>query len=249
MRSLEDDVYRLALRMLWHPQEAEDATQEILFKIVTHVGTFRGESALRTWALRIATNHLLNVRRSRMEERKLTFEAFGADLLEGLADDRVASPDQAILVEEVKIGCTQAMLLCLTREDRIAYILGDVFELRSNVAAEILGIEAAAFRKRLSRAREGLRGFMRRYCGLLDEAAPCSCAGRVAPALRLGRIDPGALLFAGKGSNPARRLPVLEAMAEMEDLHAIAAIHRSQPEVSAPAAVGEAVRRALRLLE
>ncbi|HEX8945921.1 MAG TPA: sigma factor [Gemmatimonadaceae bacterium] len=64
VEGVQDDVYRLALRMLWHPQDAEDASQEILFKIVTSLATFRGESAFRTWALRVATNHLLNVRRS-----------------------------------------------------------------------------------------------------------------------------------------------------------------------------------------
>src|SRR5687768_1574639 len=73
---VQDDVYRLSLRMLWHPQDAEDATQEILFKIVTSVATFRGESSFRTWTLRVATNHLLNVRRSRVELQSLTFDAF-----------------------------------------------------------------------------------------------------------------------------------------------------------------------------
>ena len=246
VEGVQDDVYRLSLRMLWHPQDAEDATQDILFKLVTHVATFRGESAFRTWALRVATNHLLNVRRSRIEERKLTFDEFGADLLDGLADDRSEGPDQALLVEEVKIGCTQAMLFCLDREARIAYILGDVFELRSNDAGEILGIEPATFRKRLSRARGQLRGFMRGYCGLLNHDAPCSCAERVAPALRLGRIDPSRLLFAGKGKEPSRRLPVIEEVAEMESLHDMAAIHQSHPRWQTPVKVREAVHRVLR---
>ena len=45
---VQDDVYRLSLRMLWHPQDAEDATQEILFRIITSVATFRGESTFRS---------------------------------------------------------------------------------------------------------------------------------------------------------------------------------------------------------
>ena len=86
VKELQADVYGLALRMLWNREDAEDATQEILFKIITSVATFRGESSFRTWALRVATNHLLNVRRSRVEEESLTFEAFGRDLADGLAD-------------------------------------------------------------------------------------------------------------------------------------------------------------------
>lgn len=245
IEGVQDDVYRLSLRMLWHPQDAEDATQEILFKIVTSVSTFRGESAFRTWALRVATNHLLNVRRSRIEEQNLTFDAFGADLLDGLADSAADGPDQALLVEEVKIGCTQAMLLCLDRDERIAYILGDVFELRSDVAGEILQIEPATFRKRLSRARGRLREFMRAYCGLLNQDAPCSCARRVASAVRQGRVDPARLLFAQGDAERQRRLPVLEAVAEMEGLHGMAAIHQSHPDYPAPSRVREAVRLVL----
>ncbi len=245
---IQDDVYRLSLRMLWHPQDAEDATQEILLKVVTSVSTFRGESSFRTWALRVATNHLLNVRRGRVEEQRLTFEAFGKDLGDGLADPPAAladSPDQALLEQEVKIGCTQAMLLCLDRDERIAYVLGDVFELRSDNAGQILGIEPAAFRKRLSRARQQIRVFMRRYCGLANADAVCACSRRVQPAIRRGRVDPANLLFAGRGEPPPRRLPVLEAVGEMEHLHHIAGIHQSHPRYRAPAQLAAEIRRIL----
>ena len=248
---VQDSVYRLSLRMLWSPDDAQDASQEVLFKIVTSVATFRGESSFRTWALRVATNHLLNVRRSRVEMQSLTFDAFARDLEDGLTDDgdfpaRIADEaDQALLEEEVKIGCTQAMLLCLDRDDRIAYILGDVFEIRSEEAGEILAIAPAAYRKRLSRARERLREFMRAQCGLVTDAARCSCARRVAPAIATQRVDPRRLLFAGHGQPAPKRLPILEAVDDMERLHEIAAIHQSHPHVAAPASVTDSIRRVL----
>ena len=249
---VQDDVYRLSLRMLWHPEDAEDAAQEILFKIVTRIATFRGDSSFRTWTFRVATNHLLNVRRSRVETPSMTFDEFAKDLADGLSvDGHVPSApaadeaDQALLEEEVKIGCTQAMLLCLDRDERIAYILGDVFELRSEDAGDALGIEPAAFRKRLSRARARVREFMEAHCGLVNPAAPCSCHRRIAPAMQRGRVRPQRLLFAGYGAAPSRRLPVLEAVGEMERLHEIAAIHQSHPPFQLPARAGDAIRRAL----
>lgn len=248
VEGIQDDAYRLALRMLWHPQDAEDATQEILLKIVTSVATFRGESSFRTWALRVAANHLLNVRRSRVEEQRLTFESFGRDLVDGLADPPASprdSPDQSLLEEEVKIGCTQAMLLCLDRDERMAYILGDVFELRSDDAGPVLGIAPAAFRKRLSRARQQVRAFMREHCGLVNPEAACSCSRRVAPAIRHGRVDPAHLLFANRGDPTPRPLPVLEAVDEMEQLHEIAGIHQSHPSYHAPEHVAAAVKRVI----
>lgn len=57
--AVRDDIYNLALRMLWHPADAEDATQEILIRVLTGLGGYRGETAFTTWVFRIPTNHLL----------------------------------------------------------------------------------------------------------------------------------------------------------------------------------------------
>ena len=54
----QDRVYRLALRMLGHPQDAEDAAQEILVIVQPRLGSFRGESAFSTWVWRIAARPL-----------------------------------------------------------------------------------------------------------------------------------------------------------------------------------------------
>jgi RNA polymerase sigma factor (sigma-70 family) len=236
-------VFGLAIRMLWHPEDAEDATQEVLLKVVTHLSTFRGDSAFRTWVYRIATNHLLNVRESRVERERLTFSAFGDQLAQGLSEAADASqPDQALLEDEVKIGCTTGMLLCLDRQHRIAYILGDVFELRSDDAADVLGIAPTAFRKRLSRARERVRDFMRGHCGLVNPDAACRCGRRVEAAGKLGRVDPARLLFASRPRGDRQPLPVLEEIGEMEMLHEIAGVFQSHPEYAAPERVVDGVR-------
>ena len=83
--AIQDRVYGLALRMLWHPEDARDATQEILIRIVTRLSTFRGASKFSTWAYRVAANYLLTVRKSRIEARNYTFRRFGDELDEGLS--------------------------------------------------------------------------------------------------------------------------------------------------------------------
>ena len=65
--AVQDDVYELALRMLGHPADAQDAAQEILVIVLTHLGTFRGESAFSTWVWRIAARRLVEVKRGRRE--------------------------------------------------------------------------------------------------------------------------------------------------------------------------------------
>src|SRR5262245_23302178 len=90
VRAVEGDVRALALRFLWHPQDAEDASQEILIRIVTGLGGFRGESRFRTWAYRVACNTLLDLRTSRAERQALSFEAMGEDLASGLSEGPAA---------------------------------------------------------------------------------------------------------------------------------------------------------------
>ena len=67
-RHAQSRVYRLAARMLADPEAAQDATQDILIRIVTKLSTFRGEAGFDTWVYRIATNYLLTARRVRARE-------------------------------------------------------------------------------------------------------------------------------------------------------------------------------------
>jgi RNA polymerase sigma factor (sigma-70 family) len=242
---IRDRVYNLALRMLWNPADAEDATQEILVRIVTHLGSFRGESAFSTWVYRVASNYLLTTRKRRAEREELTFERFAEQLDTGLAP-AVAGPaiavEQRLLVEEVKLGCTLGMLLCLDRDHRLAYILGEVFGLTSQEAGEIVGISPAAFRKRLSRARARLHEFMERKCGLVNANNPCRCERRVDFAVQVGRVDPDNLLFA---THPVRLEPDARTQAatrEMEQLHSAADLLRGHPDYAAPGKASEWIR-------
>jgi RNA polymerase sigma factor (sigma-70 family) len=235
VRGVQDDVYRLALRMLWHPADAEDATQEILVRLVTRLDAFRGEAAFATWAYRVAVNHLLTTRRRRAERAALSLDEFGDDLARGF-DRAYAAPgvDDGLLEEEVKVGCTQAMLLCLDRGQRAAYIVGEVFDLPSEEAAWILELTPAAYRKRLSRARARVSSFMDGHCGLVRPENPCRCHRRIGTAIATGRVDPANLLFARAGA-------VRRGIEEMEGLHASAAVLRSHPDTRAPDALARRV--------
>lgn len=233
VRAVQQDVYGVALRFLWHPQDAEDATQEILIRVITGLGGFRGDSGFRTWVYRIACNRLLTLRKQRMEQRSISFEEFGEDLVRGLSDDSLCVEydlDEALLLEEVKIGCTLAMLMCLDRNHRLAYVLGEIAELDHREAAEVLEIAPAAFRKRLSRARTSITSFMTSRCGLVNPANACRCRRRVATAVDLGRVDPANLLFASSLDCAKRFQEVLVKIRQLEETRRAAALYRSHPD-------------------
>jgi RNA polymerase sigma factor (sigma-70 family) len=201
VRRLEPPVYAVALRMLWHREDAEDATQEILVRVITRLSQYDFQSKLKTWVFRVATNYLLDVKKSCVEGRGLTFASFGDDLAEGVSTSGPADEEHSVLTEEVKIGCTLGMLQCLDRPHRLAYVLGEIMDLSAREAAAALGLDPATFRKRLQRAREAVETFTRAHCGIVSEAASCQCNRRVPVALRLGRVRPDAPMFARDGTS------------------------------------------------
>jgi RNA polymerase sigma factor (sigma-70 family) len=232
VRGLQGPVYAVALRTLWHPQDAEDATQEILVRVVTRLSQFDFRSRLQTWAYRVATNYLLDVKKSCVERRRLTFTEFAEDLAEGLSDDGPADHDRSVLTEEVRIGCTLGMLQCLDRPHRLAYVLGEIMDLSAPEAAHALDLEPAAFRKRLQRAREEIEAFTRAHCGLASDDVACRCNRRVAAAVRLGRVRPGESTFPAGGVSFDEARAVVR---RVEDAQRVIELHRrALPEGSAP---------------
>ncbi|MFK7926470.1 MAG: RNA polymerase subunit sigma-70, partial [Bacteroidia bacterium] len=79
-------------------------------------------------------------------------------------------------IEELRISCTTGMLMCLSKEQRMVYILGELFDVNHNLGGEILEISAGNFRIKLMRARKDIYQWMNNKCGLVDKTNPCRCA-------------------------------------------------------------------------
>ena len=150
--SVQDLVFNLSLRMLGTFPDAEDASQDILLKVMTHLSSFKGESSFSTWVFRIAVNHLKDYKKHMFARFPLSFEFYGDDIQNaGTEDvpDLTQNVEQAILAEELKLSCTNVMLQCLDTESRCIFILGTMFRVDSRIAGDILKITPEAYRKRL----------------------------------------------------------------------------------------------------
>ena len=196
LTEIQDLVFNFSLRMLGTIADAEDATQEILIKVMTHLSSFRAESRFTTWVFRIASNYLKDYKKNMFSKYPLSFEFYGEDI-EGGAEkdipDLTQGVEQAILEEELKMSCTNVMLQCLDKESRCVFILGTMFKVDSRIAGDILGISPEAYRKRLSRVRARMAEFMGTYCGL--EGGMCNCGRRVNYAIASHRLQPGNLEY------------------------------------------------------
>lgn len=246
LRQIQTPLYNLAVRMLGRRDDAQDATQEVLLKITTHLGGWRGESTFGTWAFAIASHHLLNLRARSPARHEVSLEELGERLDRGLAfaqrldfDDRVLTPEDKLEAQRTAIACTQAMLMCLDAPGRLAYVLDEIFGLDSPQAAEVQGISAAAHRQRLARARRAVHGFMAARCGLVDAAAPCRCA-RQLPGKRAAAAKGHAV--AGLEVGDADVAAADEGLRELVAMGNAAAVMRASPQYAAPQAMLQGIR-------
>jgi RNA polymerase sigma factor (sigma-70 family) len=191
VREIQHPMYRLALRFLGNPDDAQDATQEILIRIVTRLGTFEGRSKFTTWVYTVAVRSLLRTRKRLAESAVKGPEQYAAFLDRGMGeiDTTMEEVEYRELCEEVRISCTYGMLLCLPRPQRAAYVLADVLGVTDADGAEILDCTREAFRQRVSRARRSLRRVIDNRCGLVDPANPCRCGRQIASSEAAGILD------------------------------------------------------------
>lgn len=217
-------VYNLALKMTKSVEDAEDLTQEVFIKAITALSKFEGKSKFRTWLYRITVNHFLNTKKSSAGLKIIDFETYFN------AIDNIPVNDLTILeqdeltdtIEEIRISCTAGMLLCLDREQRIIYILGEMFDIDHNLGAEILGITPGNFRIRLMRARQDLYNWMNERCGLVNKANPCRCAKKTRAYIEAGVVDPNNLIFNTRYKKKIYDLSEQKAVSiteTVEDLH------------------------------
>ncbi len=237
VRRIQDRLYRLSLRMLFHPADAEDATQEILIKIITHLDSFRHEAPFEAWAYRISVNHLISIRKSYFERRRLS-----ADKAQGIMDRAVAKgwftdPRGApapLLELEMRSACTQALLVTMNRNHRIAFILGVVMEVSGKEGGYIMRVSPEVFRKRLSRSRHRIMDFLTTECGLFDPSNHCRCTKVSANHIKEGWINPEKPVFASQDDNTDNAAVLRDYMKELSILGKVSALYRAFPEKNCP---------------
>ncbi len=218
---VQDLVFNMSLRMLGTFADAEDATQDILLKMITHLSSFRGDSSFTTWVFSIAANHLKNYKKHMFAHYPLSFEFYGDDIENGKIQDvpdLTQNVEKDILEEELKMSCTNVMLQCLDVESRCIFILGTMFKIDSRIAGDILGMSPETYRKRLSRIRKKMADFLGQYCGEYGRGK-CKCRERINYAIQNHRINPLQLDFMTTTEIPVQTMiDVKNAMEDIDDL-------------------------------
>lgn len=161
-------IYRLGLRMLGNPQDAEDVLQNTFINALTHIQHFEGRSSLGTWLFRIASNEALMLIRRKKPEVDLERSEQAGDRDEDLRPrqfaDWSALPEEELLSGEGKKALDEA-IQTLPESLRIVFLLRDVEGLSIKDTAEALNLTETNVKTRLLRARMALREGLSAYYG------------------------------------------------------------------------------------
>lgn len=155
----QQPVYNLVCRLLNDPSDASDIVQEVFLKVFRNIGSFRGNSSLKTWIYRIAVNEAYNHRRwySRHQRQEVTL---GADegmpcYADNLADPGRTPFDQA--ADHETRALVESALEKLNAKFRAAVILRDIEDLSYEEIATVLDVSLGTVKSRILRGREALR--------------------------------------------------------------------------------------------
>lgn len=171
MEQFSPMIYRLGLKMLNNPQDAEDILQETFIKAYKHIHKFDGRSSVSTWLYRIATNEALMVLRKKRPDT-VSFDMPSMHDTEPQEPLQIVDwcclPEEEYLTAEGRLRLDQAAER-LPESLRIVFVLRDIEGLSTRETAEVLQISEMAVKTRLSRARLRLREDLSMYYGALVE--------------------------------------------------------------------------------
>ncbi len=190
-------IYNVAWKMAHSPDDAADLTQETLIKVITKLSQFDFKSSFRTWLYRIVVNEFLQSKRRQREEIFSTLEEYG-QTLDAVPNPELTQEEEIELAEaskEMQFRCLSGMLMCLSREQRLIYILGDTLGIDHNLGAEIFDTSPQNFRVKLHRARKDLYNFMENKCGLVNKRNPCRCPKKAKALMQQGALNPERMEF------------------------------------------------------
>lgn len=186
----QDYIYNISLRLFLDPDDALDATQEVLIKVITHLKTFKGKSQFRTWLYRIVFNHFINSPSRKWEK---IYSSQAPEEQRRLEENETQITEAEI--EEVRILCSTAMLMCLNREQRLLYIIGEVFGADHTIGAKLFHITPANYRVKLHRAKADLMSFVSGRCGIIDPQNSCRCPKKTRNMIAQKIVDKNNLRF------------------------------------------------------
>ena len=158
----QQPVYSIVFRLLGSSSDASDVVQEVFLKVFRNVGSFRGQSSLRTWIYRIAVNEAHNHRRwfARHCKREIALEDSNEKNERANCIERTADPGRSpfdLTLDGETRALIEGALAEINPVFRTAVVLRDIENLSYEEIAEILQLSIGTVKSRILRGRDALR--------------------------------------------------------------------------------------------
>lgn len=173
VRRHEASIYRLLLRLVGDPADAEELAQEVFVAAFKAIDRFRGDSRLSTWLYRVAVNHAKNrqkylARRATLAHRPHDEAFHRANPGEMPTTGAIPGPEAAAVGRQAE-DHVRAALAALDEEQRTLLVLRDVEGLSYDAIREVTGLAEGTVKSRLHRARAALAARYRARVGERDD--------------------------------------------------------------------------------
>jgi RNA polymerase sigma-70 factor, ECF subfamily len=171
-------IYGLAFRHLRNKEDAEEVTQDVLFKVYRSIGAFRGDAALSSWIYRITFNAAMSrlrtarYRQSQDDDRRIGSQD-GEESLAAARDvaDLSDMADDRILRSQLRRRVFRA-ILALPAIYRAPVMLRDIQGMSTEEASAMLRVKDQTLKSRLHRGRLILRKQLADFAGGLTLHRP-----------------------------------------------------------------------------
>jgi RNA polymerase sigma-70 factor (ECF subfamily) len=144
-------IEKIALHVLRDPDDARDAAQESLVKLVRRIGQFRGQSRFTTWLHRLVVNTCKDVAQARWDSERRTVE-----LVEDVREATDGDPARSLAASETRRELRRVLGELPPAQARVV-ALKDAFDLPFEEIAEVTGLPVGTAKCYAHRGRNGLR--------------------------------------------------------------------------------------------
>jgi RNA polymerase sigma factor (sigma-70 family) len=184
-------IMKMSVRALNNHADAEDTTQEILWRLVRYIRSFAGNSKFRTWLYRVAVNCVIDSKKQQnaknceipvaehFDESEVGFTPIATDL----------PSDFQLMVKEAKTVRMIAVLACLEERQRLALLLAETLQIDHNLGASLMEVSRHNFRQLVARARKDVEQFTNGECSLINPSGSCCCSRKTQRFRRLGYLE------------------------------------------------------------
>ena len=172
-------IYQLAFRYLRNKEDAEEVTQDVLYKVYRKAGAFRGDAALSSWIYRITFNAAMSrlrtasYQRSQDDDRRATSNDGDEMTASAPADiaDWTQMADEHVLRSQLRRRVFRA-ILALPAIYRAPVMLRDIQGMSTGEASAMLRVKDQTLKSRLHRGRLILRKQLADFAGGLTLHRP-----------------------------------------------------------------------------